>query len=115
MPHIPKMTEFYQKAQDMFYRTQKNQIEKGAQKYKESFNPHSWSADALLNHALEETVDLTHYLVGLHEKLVHLEEENKHLKEDLALLRSQRTRNINYEDSPFVQEDLKARYMDLDD
>jgi hypothetical protein len=62
-------TPFYKKALELFTRTQKAQIQKGLDKYPEPFNPHSWSPDELLNHALEETVDLTHYLVGLKELL----------------------------------------------
>jgi hypothetical protein len=62
-------TPFYKKALELFTRTQKAQIQKGLDKYPEPFNPHSWSPDELLNHALEETVDLTHYLVGLKDLL----------------------------------------------
>jgi hypothetical protein len=70
-------TPFYKKALDLFTRTQKAQIQKGLDKYPEPFNPHSWSPDELLNHALEETVDLTHYLVGLKDLL---DEKDKELK-----------------------------------
>lgn len=68
-------TPFYKKALELFTRTQKAQIQKGLDKYPEPFNPHSWSPDELLNHALEETVDLTHYLVGLKELLDTKDEE----------------------------------------
>jgi hypothetical protein len=63
------MTPFYKKALALFTRTQEAQIAKGLAKYPEPFNPHSWTPEELLNHALEETVDLTHYLVGLKELL----------------------------------------------
>jgi hypothetical protein len=63
------MTPFYEKAKALWQRTQDAQILKGLQKYPEPFNPHSWTPEQLLNHALEETVDLTHYLVGLKELL----------------------------------------------
>lgn len=56
---------FYKKARDLWERTQVGQIIKGLQKYPEPFNPHSWTAKELLDHALEESVDLVHYLVGL--------------------------------------------------
>jgi phosphopantetheine adenylyltransferase len=63
------MTPFYKKALALFTNTQEAQIKKGLAKYTEPFNPHHWTPEELLNHALEETVDLTHYLVGLKELL----------------------------------------------
>jgi hypothetical protein len=63
------MTPFYEKALSLFTRTQKNQIEKGLKKYPKAFEPSDWTPEELLNHALEETVDLTHYIVGLKELL----------------------------------------------
>lgn len=72
-------TPFYKKALALFTRTQANQIKKGLEKYPEPFNPHSWSPDELLNHALEETVDLTHYLVGLKDQIDVLVYENRKL------------------------------------
>jgi hypothetical protein len=83
---------FYEKALDLFKRTQKAQIIKGLQKYPEPFNPHSWTPDELLTHALEETVDLTHYLVGLRELIEAKDEEIEQLK---AELRS-RTLQVEY-------------------
>jgi hypothetical protein len=71
---------FYEKALDLFKRTQKAQIIKGLQKYPEPFNPHSWTPDELLTHALEETVDLTHYLVGLRELIEAKDKEISDLK-----------------------------------
>jgi hypothetical protein len=62
-------TPFYEKARNLFLKTQDAQIHKGLQKYPEPFNPMSWTPQELLNHALEESVDLTHYLVGLKEQL----------------------------------------------
>lgn len=76
------MTPFYRKALDLFTKTQTNQVHKGLKKYAEPFNPHSWTPDELLNHALEETVDLTHYLVGLKELLDAKDKEIELLKAD---------------------------------
>jgi hypothetical protein len=86
---------FYEKALALFTKTQENQIQKGLAKYPEPFNPHSWTPEELLNHALEETVDLTHYLVGLGEKLTVLEFEKKVLQEEVIYLRSQ----LKYKDN----------------
>jgi hypothetical protein len=74
------MTPFYQKALRLFTRTQEAQIQKGLAKYPNPFNPHEWTSDELLNHALEETVDLTHYLVGLKELLDTKDKELKKYK-----------------------------------
>jgi hypothetical protein len=82
-------TPFYQKALDLFTRTQKAQIQKGLDKYPEPFNPHSWSPDELLNHALEETVDLTHYLVGLKDQLDVLTYEKRQLQNEVRRLKTE--------------------------
>jgi hypothetical protein len=74
------MTPFYKKALALFTRTQEQQIAKGLAKYPEPFNPHSWTPNELLNHALEETVDLTHYLVGLKDLLDEKDKEIARLK-----------------------------------
>lgn len=79
------MTPFYKKALALFTSTQANQIKKGMEKYQEPFNPHSWSPQELLNHALEETVDLTHYLVGLKEQIDRKDERIEKLVAKLVL------------------------------
>jgi hypothetical protein len=60
---------FYQKARDLWLSTQVRQVAKGLEKYDEPFTPQHWSPRELLDHALEESVDMTHYLVGLKELL----------------------------------------------
>jgi hypothetical protein len=99
-----KTTPFYQKALRLFTKTQENQIQKGLQKYPEPFNPHSWTPDELLNHALEESVDLVHYLVGLKELLDAKDKEIEHLKGIIEgdkrikkLLSSTGTYDMNYD------------------
>jgi hypothetical protein len=84
---------FYEKALALFAKTQKRQIEKGLNKYPTAFNPHDWTPDELLTHALEETVDLTHYLVGLKDlldtrdvQIKKLRKEVQHLTWELAKL-----------------------------
>ena len=86
------MTPFYEKALTLFTRTQNKQILKGLQKYPEPFNPHSWTPDELLDHALEEAVDLTHYVVGLKELLDSKENYIKQLEQELRYLKSENTR-----------------------
>jgi hypothetical protein len=99
------MTPFYEKALTLFTQTQNKQIFKGLKKYPEPFNPHSWTSDELLDHALEEAVDLTHYIVGLKEKLDVQADYIEHLEQELRYLKSENTRL-----SP-----KKAPYDDIDD
>lgn len=96
------MTPFYDLALRLFTRTQRNQIQKGIEKYPNTFNPREWSPQELLNHALEETVDLTHYLVGLKVLLDDRDEEISRLKHQLALAQGELSQK-------------KPSYMDLDD
>lgn len=86
------MTPFYEKALTLFTQTQNKQIFKGLKKYPEPFNPHSWTNDELLDHALEEAVDLTHYIVGLKEKLDGQADYIKQLEEELRYLKSENGR-----------------------
>jgi hypothetical protein len=78
-------TPFYQKALRLFTKTQTAQIQKGLAKYPEPFNPHNWTPEELLNHALEESVDLVHYLVGLKELLDAKDKEIRILKSNLDM------------------------------
>lgn len=98
---------FYDKARALFIKTQDAQIRKGLQKYPEPFNPRSWKPKQLLNHALEEAVDLVHYIVGLHTLIEDLEAENERLRK--ILYRREEKPNMNFEDTP------KPPYADLDD
>lgn len=95
-------TPFYQKALALFTRTQKAQIKKGLDKYPEPFNPHNWTPEELLNHALEETVDLTHYLVGLKELLDQKDKEIEDLK---YLLAQKKPYDLNYNPPYFDPDD----------
>jgi hypothetical protein len=86
------MTPFYKKALQLFAKTQSAQIEKGLKKYPEPFNPMSWTPEELLNHALEESVDLVHYLVGLKELLDAKSDEIELLKFENKRLVKQNSR-----------------------
>ena len=97
------MTPFYKKALALFTRTQENQIQKGLAKYPEPFNPHNWTPEELLNHALEETVDLTHYLVGLKELLDAKDQEIAVLQAELYQYRTQK-KGLGPKKSPFEEQ-----------
>lgn len=80
--------------------TQLNQIVKGLHKYEEPFTPSHWTADELLNHALEETVDTVHYLVGLKELIDQKESQIHFLKEKVKLLESDLSHYIKMDPAP---------------
>jgi len=89
---IPKhyFHPLYQKAREHFQRVHMAQIEKGAAKYPEPLNPASWTADQLVEHAMQENVDQMHYLTALLEWIAldqarlrpvnELQAENERLK-----------------------------------
>jgi hypothetical protein len=119
-------TPFYEKARNLFLRTQDAQIQKGLLKYPEPFNPMSWTPQELLNHALEESVDLVHYLVGLKEQLDKKDDEITILKHklrgqvklnqqyylELRKLNPKKVRNLAEEG---IQPGPVAKYFDADD
>lgn len=75
---------FYKLARSKWLTVQKNQIDKGAEKYPTPFDPGEWTSKELVTHALEENIDQLHYIVGLGEKLKVLEKENLELKKRVA-------------------------------
>lgn len=79
---------FYKKARELWMSTQNNQILKGLQKYPEAFNPSHWTASELLDHALEESVDLVHYIVGLKELLDAKDTEIERLQAEIEQLKA---------------------------
>lgn len=80
------MTKFYEEARNLWTATQEEQIEKGILKYREPFNPFSWSPEQLLKHAIQENVDQLHYMVGLYQLIVALRESNERLKKEKTVL-----------------------------
>jgi hypothetical protein len=107
-----KTTPFYQKALRLFTKTQEAQIQKGLAKYPEPFTPSHWTPDELLNHALEESVDLVHYLVGLKELLDTKDERIDKLHEvineqnvTIARLKAKGNYDLNYNPPYFDPDD----------
>lgn len=103
---------FYIKAKEQFEVVRQGQIVKGAEKYNEPFTPSSWTNAQLGQHALEEVVDLNHYLCGMIERMEYqnnyillLEKQNNELKEREVIqgdswrvlldVKSERTRQDN--------------------
>jgi hypothetical protein len=77
---------FYKKARKVWADAQIEQIVKGLHKYEEPFNPHSWTPEELLNHAVMENVDQLHYMVGLYELIKELKIDNYALKQEIEYL-----------------------------
>ncbi|UVI31194.1 hypothetical protein [Paenibacillus spongiae] len=65
----------YGKALAYFQEVQKQQIEKGRQKYPEPLNPASWTELELIDHAMQEAVDQVHYLTALRIKVLERQAE----------------------------------------
>jgi hypothetical protein len=60
---------FYKEAKDFWNATRAEQIEKGAEKYPEPFNPDSWTNEELAQHAMQENVDQAHYITGMRDRM----------------------------------------------
>jgi hypothetical protein len=58
----------YAEARKIFLTTQQEQIDKGAKKYPETFDPRSWTVDELVDHTMMELVDGIHYITGIQSK-----------------------------------------------
>lgn len=76
---------FYDEVENYREEVRMRQILKGADKYPEPFKPENYSAEELLQHAMEENVDQGHYIYGLHEKLEQ-EREMRNESIDSALV-----------------------------
>lgn len=74
---------FYKKVDDVTDEVAHEQIIKGSQKYKEPFNPASWTNKELVWHQLQELRDAQVYGVGLLERLTEQEEQIEGLKQEL--------------------------------
>ena len=65
--------ELFNRAAINFEVARMRQIEKAWEKYDEPLNPDSWTSKQLHKHAMEELVDLTHYLTAMLEKAEKME------------------------------------------
>ncbi|MGN7311504.1 hypothetical protein ACTHQ4_10400 [Alkalicoccobacillus gibsonii] len=88
----------YKEARELFGEVQHEQILKGAAKYPEPLNPHSWTPQQLLAHMMQEAVDMVHYGVAMHTILKERDEQlTEFTKEihDLKQLCEQQKETIN--------------------
>lgn len=102
---------FYADARSQWLATQDRQIQKGLKKYPEAFNPFSWNAQQLVDHALEESVDLTHYLIGLKKLLDAKDVEIERLKGQITVLKM----TSKAHSTTWTRTSKKPSYFDLDD
>lgn len=106
---------FYERARKLWEKTQEQQIVKGLHKYEEPFTPAHWTSEQLLDHALQESVDLVHYLVGMQEKNIEMHREIHLLRAELAIARHRVEVLEREKASYFIPETKKPTYYDLDD
>lgn len=109
---------FYKKARDWWTETQVNQIIKGLQKYEQPLTPKKHTARELVQHAMEEAVDLVHYIMALFEVIEDHEKTISQQAVKIAAL-EERIEYLERVDPSFrtigVLIDSKAPYSDLDD
>lgn len=75
---------FYQKVDDFRDEIKAETMAKAAKKYREPFNPASWSIRQLGKHAMAENYDQGNYIVGLMEAAETLEAKVTELEKELA-------------------------------
>jgi sRNA-binding regulator protein Hfq len=69
--------QLYKDANFLYNRTQLKQMIKGVEKYPNPLNVNDWDSNEVINHALEEMVDLSHYITLMKYKLDQLEREKE--------------------------------------
>lgn len=65
----------YKDANHLYNRVQIKQLEKAAEKYPNPLNTDDWSNAKMINHALEEMVDLSHYITMIKKRMIEMEIE----------------------------------------
>jgi hypothetical protein len=96
----------YQKARDLFERTQEQQIVKGLHKYEGPLNPAEWTAMELIDHAMQELVDGVHYLTALKEKAATLETD-KQLFEAKLIISEWKAEKLRLENEQLKEENKR--------
>jgi hypothetical protein len=72
---------FYKRAEEFRNGVKMETMEKAAKKYKEPFNPASWTSEELAKHAMAENYDQENYIFGLYEALKASEQKAVMLKD----------------------------------
>lgn len=71
---------FYKEVEAYRGAIRKDQFLKAAKKYKEPFNPDSWTGQELADHAMQENFDQSVYITGLRDRVIKQEQEIDKLK-----------------------------------
>jgi hypothetical protein len=66
---------FYKQANDYREKIRIGQIVKGSKKYPEPFTTSSWSIEEIIEHAMQENVDQTHYIYAALERMQVLQND----------------------------------------
>lgn len=74
---------FYQDAESYRRGVRFGQIKKGSEKYPEPFTTASWTNDEIVEHAMQENVDQSHYIYACKERMDEQEKEIERLRQAL--------------------------------
>jgi hypothetical protein len=99
------MSLIYDRAKELWANVQREQIEKGMEKYGTPLNPDDWTNEQLLNHAVQENVDQMHYMTSLYEKLSSTTTEMRVRENEIKKLRRENQNLKQY----FVELELLAQ------
>jgi len=99
------MSLIYDRAKELWANVQREQIEKGMEKYGTPLNPDDWTNEQLLNHAVQENVDQMHYMTSLYEKLSSTTTEMHVRENEIKKLRRENNNLKQY----FVELELLAQ------
>lgn len=99
------MSLIYDRAKELWANVQREQIEKGMEKYGTPLNPDDWTNEQLLNHAVQENVDQMHYMTSLYEKLSSTTTEMRVRENEIKKLRRENNNLKQY----FVELELLAQ------
>ncbi|SMQ75914.1 hypothetical protein SAMN05444673_2564 [Bacillus sp. OV166] len=80
---------FYQDANQYREKVRVGQIVKGSKKYPEPFTTASWSNEEIIEHAMQENVDQTHYIYAALERMQALQNDLRELEEENIWLNKQ--------------------------
>jgi hypothetical protein len=87
---------FYKGAKEFRKEIENETMVKAAKKYKEPFNPFSWTIEELAKHAMAENYDQQNYIFGMYEVMKQLEAENEKLKSVLSITKSEMVKKDHY-------------------
>lgn len=82
-------------------------MRKAAKKYKEPFNPASWTIEELAKYAMAENYDQQNYIYGMYERLLSQEKEIVILKAEAEIWRAKNAKMAEY-----IKNGIEFGYID---